>query len=69
MSQTDMVLAYMRRYGGITTLDAFVDLGCTRLSARIKDLKKAGYPVGKKQESSLNRFGKKVTYTRYYLDP
>ena len=67
MSQTNMILSYMRRYGSITTLDAFVDLGCTRLPARIKDLTKAGYPIGKKQETSLNRFGKKVTYARYYL--
>lgn len=37
-NQTDKVLAYMRKHGGINTYQAFRDLGITRLSARIWEL-------------------------------
>ena len=30
------VINYMREFGSITTYDAFVDLGCTRLSEYIR---------------------------------
>ena len=33
MSQKDMVLDYIREFGSITPIDAFRDLGITRLSA------------------------------------
>jgi hypothetical protein len=46
--QTAKVLKYMEDKGKITTMDAFTYLGCARLSARIYDLKKAGYKIEKK---------------------
>ena len=29
----------------ITTMDAFTEIGCTRLSARIYELRELGYPI------------------------
>lgn len=43
MTQSEKVLEYIKHKGGISTRDAFVHLGITRLSARIYDLKKKGY--------------------------
>lgn len=43
--QTERILDYMKRFGGITTLDAFRDLGVARLGSRIYDLKREGYDI------------------------
>lgn len=67
MTQTNRVLNYMRQYGSITSLEAFRDLGITRLSGVIFDLRKS-YAIGSKTESSRNRYGEKTSYSRYYLE-
>lgn len=67
ITNKDRVLDYMKQFGSITTLDAFRDLGNTRLSASIFLLKQDGHVISSKQEGAVNRFGKPVTYSRYYL--
>ena len=67
MTQNEMVLQYIKDFGSISSLEAFKDLGITRLSGRIFDLKEMGHNLERKDESSLNRYGKKVTYGRYFL--
>ena len=44
-TQSEKVLEYMQVNGGITSMDAFRDLGITRLSARIWDLRKEGTEI------------------------
>ena len=64
----DRVLEYIRDFGSITSLDAFRDLGVTRLSASIWLLRhQDGLNILSKNETSKNRYGDKVTYARYYL--
>ena len=63
--QRDRVLQYMQRFGSITTAEAFFDLGVTRLSARIFELKKDGYKIKSEGLASTNRFGEHCTYARY----
>ena len=41
-TQKELVLKYLRDFGKISTWDAYKDLGITRLSGRIWDLKKIG---------------------------
>ena len=67
VNQNDLVLAYIRAYGSITTLEAFRDLGVARLASRICDLKKQGYTFHKDIAKAKNRFGKNVRFTRYSL--
>lgn len=67
MTQSKRVLDYMRQYGSITTLEAFRDLGITRLSGVIFDLRKS-YVINSKTERSRNRYGEKTSYSRYYLE-
>lgn len=45
MTQCERILSYMQRYGSISTMEAFKDLGCTRLASRINDLKNQGYAI------------------------
>ena len=63
-----MVLQYMNDFGSITTMDAFMDLGCTRLPARISDLKDQGYKIADRTEVGKNRYGRKVNWKRYWID-
>ena len=67
-SQCNRVMQYMRDFGSISTREAFDDLGVTRLSGRIYDLKKQGVPIADSMEKSKNRYGETVTYKRYRID-
>lgn len=44
-SQKDMILEYLQLGNPITPLEALRHFGCFRLSARIADIRKAGYDV------------------------
>jgi hypothetical protein len=60
-SQNDKILAYIKRRGSITALDA-VRFGCLRLAARISDLRDMGIQIDSKLETK-----RKKTYARYTL--
>ena len=61
------ILAYMRKYGGITSKDAFEEFGVTRLSACIFDLRKAGYNIITQDCIGKTRFNETCRYARYVL--
>ena len=64
----ERVLKYMQDFGSITSLDAFRDLGNTRLSASIWLLRhEDGLDIKSVSESTKNRYGDTVSYFRYYL--
>lgn len=67
MSQSEQIVKYMRDFGSITPMDAVNDLGIYRLAARIHDLTKAGLSIDSRTETTKNRYGKTVHYSRYYL--
>lgn len=66
-SQTQDVLKYMKLNNGITNDEARYNLGCGRLSARILELRKAGYNIETKTITVKNRYGKPVSYAKYVL--
>ena len=66
-TQNKMVLDYMKFHGSISSFEAYEELGITRLSGRIFDLRAAGHQIDTKSESRMNRWGKTVTYARYTL--
>lgn len=66
-TQCERILEYITEFGSITTLEAFKDLGCTRLASRICDLKRKGYSFDSEFVKSKNRYGEPVTYKRYRL--
>lgn len=57
----------MRKNKGITTLDAWTGCGESRLSARIRELKKKGVPVKDRMIQVVNRYGEKRHVKRYYV--
>jgi len=67
VTRQDRVLQYMHDYGSITTLDAFRDLGITRLSAVIFELKKKGFNIDSSTEFGKNRYGEKTHFSKYFL--
>lgn len=66
MNQCEQILDYMKRFGSISTMEAFTDLDITRLNSRIHDLRKE-YEIEDKWEKRKNRLGQVKHYKRYYL--
>lgn len=66
-SQTDLVLAWLRAYGTISTLEAFEYLKITRLSARIFDLKRLGFVFNEDRKTSKE--GKRYVEYSISYDP
>ena len=60
------IINYMREFGSITTFNAFIDLGCSRLSEYIRQIR-LEYKVADEWETTVNRYGEKVQYKRYWL--
>lgn len=68
MNQHEAIIDYMRQFGSITPMDAFNDLGITKLSTRIGELVQRGHAIGKRWEQAENRFGKVTHFRRYWLE-
>lgn len=65
MTQHERILQYIDDFGSITPMQAFFDLGITKLATRISELSQRGYAFEKVYESSRNRYGECVHYMRY----
>ncbi len=69
MTQTDKIYRHMQDYGSITSMEAFSEYGCTRLSARIWDLQhQRGLNIKRETMSGKNRYGDTITFTKYSLE-
>ena len=66
MTMKERIVNYMNDFGSITTKDAFNDLGCTRLSEYIRQIR-LDRPVYSKTEKGINRYGEQVHWFRFYL--
>lgn len=67
MTQNGMILNHLQAHGSITAKEAVELYGCYRLSARISDLRGAGFNIKSTTESGKNRFGESCHWTRYCL--
>ena len=67
MTQCERIVAYIHEYGSITTMEAFTDLGISRLASRIHDLQDMGYQIARESIQVKNRYGEAVRCTRYSL--
>lgn len=67
MNQRELIVKYIRDFGSITPMDAFMDLGCTKLATRVSELKDEGYRILDKWEKGKNRYGKPTRWKRYRL--
>lgn len=66
-TQCDKIIDYIKRYGSITSWQAYADLGITQLGARIFNLKERGYLFKKERINTTNRMGEKTYYDIYRL--
>lgn len=65
MTQCERILKYMRDFGSISTMQAFTDLGITRLASRIHDLRRCGYSIESETHTGKNRYGEDTHYSVY----
>ena len=67
LSQKEKVLRHLKEVGPITPLDALNDYAIMRLTSRICELKDEGYDIKSELVSSKNKFGEKVSFSKYTL--
>lgn len=67
MTQNQMIINYINEFGSISTMEAFMELGVTRLASRIHDLRCEGYEFKREIIRGRNRFGEPVHFMRYSL--
>lgn len=67
MTQCERIVEYMQMFGSISPLEAFRDLGITKLATRISEMRKTGMTFEQEYVKSKNRFGEDVYFMRYYL--
>lgn len=60
------VLQYMKDFGSITTFEAFTELGCTRLSEYIRQIREE-LIVEDEWLHTTNRYGESVKYKKYWI--
>lgn len=65
MNQKDRIVDYIKRFGSITSIQAYVDLGITQLGARIDELERSGYSFYKEWCEGKNRFNEPIKYKKY----
>ena len=61
------LLTYLKKYKHITSLEAIRDLGNTRLSATIFNLRKDGYNIVSKMVKVPTRWGTSTEVAQYTL--
>lgn len=63
----ERIIKYIEEFGSITTFQAFTDLGCTRLSEYIRQIR-LERPVYDETISSKNRYGENTWYKKFYFE-
>ena len=66
-TQDKEVLDYLRKIGSITSWEAIVEFGATRLSAIIYNLRKKGYNIETNDVIVKNRYGNATVIAKYVL--
>lgn len=67
MTQCQMILEHLEKYGSITPKEALDLYGIMRLGARIWDLKRAGMWISRAMISAPNRNGEMTRFAKYSL--
>ena len=67
MTQCEQIIEYLNQFGSITPMQAFADLGITKLATRVSEMRRDGREFKIETVKSTNRFGKTVRYAKYSL--
>ena len=65
MNQHQRIMQYIDDFGSITPMEAFTELGVTKLATRVSEMIRGGERISKTLENGTNRYGEKVSYMRY----
>ncbi len=65
MTQRDAILNYINEFGSITPMEAFADLGITKLATRISEMRKDGMKFKIETVKVKNRYNKTVAFAKY----
>ena len=68
MTQRERILRHLREVGSITNAEAMNEYGIGHLASRISEMRQEGLPIVSTTETSKNRYGEKVSYSRYRLE-
>lgn len=63
----ERILKYIKDFGSITSFQAFADLGCTRLSEYIRQIRLDNI-VKDEWIESTNRYGEKVRFKKFWIE-
>lgn len=64
-TQHARIKQYIEDFGSITQMEAFFDLGITKLSTRIGEMERKGYKVKRERMESPNRYGELTHFMKY----
>lgn len=66
-TQAQRVLRYLKRHVGITDAEARDELGISRLSGRIYELRESGVNIANVWREGTNRYGEQTRFVEYRL--
>ena len=64
-TQTEAILNHLKKHKEITSMEAFKRYGCTRLAARIHELRAKGYNIETLDTNGKTRYGTSCQYATY----
>ncbi len=67
MTQKEQILGHLKEYGSITSWDAIMEYGVTRLSHHIYCLRNEGYIIPDKRIQVNTRLGRTTKISKYTL--
>jgi hypothetical protein len=65
MTQREAIIDYITEFGSITPMEAFADLGITKLATRVSEMKKDGIVLKHEVVKGKNRYGRPMHYMKY----
>ena len=65
MTQRDAIIKYITEFGSITPMQAFADLGITKLATRISEMRKDGMRFNIEMVTVKGRYQRTVTFAKY----
>ena len=68
MNQREQILDYLKRFETITPMQAYSDLGITKLATRISEMRRRdGVEFNIEMIKGKNRYGRTMRYAKYSL--
>lgn len=67
MTQAEQIIKYLENHPSISPMEAFNDLGITKLATRISEMIRDGKKIIKFDDQGTNRFGQRIRFKRYVL--